>query len=106
MFKCIKLFLPDLSILIDPVRNLIQFLELDFAQSLAALMRRDDQPAFGKDLDMSRYGRSAYIKIIGYTIEGEFLLCQQAEYGSPVGIGYCLENVSSHFIYVTVWLHI
>jgi hypothetical protein len=34
------------------------------------------------------------------------LLCQQAEYGSPVGIGYCLENVSSHFIYVTVWLHI
>jgi len=51
-------------------------------------------------------GWSTNGEVIRHGVDGQLLTRQQTYDGPAVGIGYCLENVSSHAVYVTKLLHI
>jgi hypothetical protein len=102
--QAIKALLPLFPVMLHPIRNPVQFIEPGFTVSFAALPRCDHQPALGKNLDVLGNSWATNVKILCNTVERKLLLRQQTQDGSPVRIGYCLENISSHVRYVTIRL--
>jgi hypothetical protein len=67
IIQTLQALLPNLPILLDPIRYLLQFLRLYLAVALPSLSPNDDQPTFRENLDVFRNRRSADVKVLGDT---------------------------------------
>jgi hypothetical protein len=96
ILKLIQSPIPDPAILLDPIAYLCELIQTSFAVLFTTLAVHDHQSSLSQNLDMLGYGLAGDAKIIGYAIQGEALMHQQAQNGSSIRIGNSLKNVSSH----------
>ena len=88
--------IPELAVLLYPIRNLMQFFQLRLIKPFPALLFDHDQPAFRQYFDMLVYRSAAHIEIPGDRINVQRLMSDQAD-DLPTGrVGYRLKYISSH----------
>src|SRR5262245_44640431 len=69
LIQTVKTLIPDLLILLNPLRNFVQFLGLDFTDPFTTALTYFDQPTLDQNFDVFRDGRTTDRKVFGNPIQ-------------------------------------
>ena len=105
--QAVDALLPELAVLVDPIRDFVKLSWLHLTVPFSAVLAQDNQPTFGKDLDVPGDGRPADWKMLGHTVEGEFLTGQQIQMALRLGSAIAWKtSLLIRRLFVTNRLHI
>src|SRR5688572_18003880 len=78
--------------------HFVEFFEFGFAKAFTSFLFELHEATFVQYLHVFGYGGAAHVELLGYRIQVKRLVCQQVNNLAAGGVGYGLENVSSHSV--------